>query len=297
MNTFDADGRLAPGQNWFEQFEQKQQERFRPDDFVDAYHKTQRDMAANYSQGYRQSSSTPRPEGWWQSMVLNAVPVLGQGKMFIETLIEKDLATGQRVNPYEHAAWTIAGSAMGAGNFVRAGAYSAAGMSGSMATMGGTMGLRATPVASAGAANVAHNAAQYAKLKEYYRALEAVTESEKTWTRLETVGATPRKNSRTGREVIERLRDEGSIVNDPIKGTLFKASDGEWHPLRYADMSHKTDAVTWWNSTGRGFGAKAPEVRQWMLDPQNYTLDYYKINRSAGAKLGNSGVRYLPPLK
>jgi len=78
---------------------------------------------------------------------------------------------------------------------------------------------------------------------------------------------------------------------------MFKGSDGNWYELKYADMSHKTDAVTWWNSTGRSFGAKSPEVRSWMLDPENYVLDYFSINRSAGATLGNSGVVYLPPLK
>ena len=35
---------------------------------------------------------------------------------------------------------------------------------------------------------------------------------------------------------------------------------------RSADMAHLTDAVSWWNSTGRYYGAKSPEVREWMLD-------------------------------
>lgn len=59
-------------------------------------------------------------------------------------------------------------------------------------------------------------------------------------------------------------------------------------------MSHKTDAVSWWNETGRQYGAKSPEVRKWMLDSDNYYLDHYSINRSAGAKLGET---YLPPLR
>ncbi|WP_354335514.1 MULTISPECIES: GH-E family nuclease [unclassified Undibacterium] len=59
-------------------------------------------------------------------------------------------------------------------------------------------------------------------------------------------------------------------------------------------MSHKTDAVTWWNETGRQFGAKSSEVRAWMLDSKNYVLDHLSINRSLGAKLGET---YLPPLK
>ncbi len=59
-------------------------------------------------------------------------------------------------------------------------------------------------------------------------------------------------------------------------------------------MAHQTDAVTWWNNVGREYGAKAPEVRAWMLDSKNYDLQPYWVNRSLGAKLGE---RYLPPLK
>ncbi|GFZ34460.1 hypothetical protein CSC2_49860 [Clostridium zeae] len=59
-------------------------------------------------------------------------------------------------------------------------------------------------------------------------------------------------------------------------------------------MSHKTDAVTWWNEVGKNYGAKSPEVRKWMLDSNNYYLDHYSINRSQGAKLKQN---YLPPTK
>ncbi|QGS49016.1 hypothetical protein FOB89_08855 [Shewanella putrefaciens] len=53
-------------------------------------------------------------------------------------------------------------------------------------------------------------------------------------------------------------------------------------------MSHRVDAVSWWNSTGRGYGARAPEVRNWMLDSNNYYLDHYSINRSQSAMLGQT---------
>jgi hypothetical protein len=56
-------------------------------------------------------------------------------------------------------------------------------------------------------------------------------------------------------------------------------------------MSHRTDAVKYWNETGRYYGKQSPEVREWMTDPDNYVLDHYRINRSAGAKLTD---RYLP---
>jgi hypothetical protein len=109
------------------------------------------------------------------------------------------------------------------------------------------------------------------------------------------LGRTPGKNSRTGKEVQERMREEGKLKTDPITGeTKFEASDGKWHELSKADMAHNRDAVNWWNEVGRKFGAKSPEVREWMLDSKNYTLDHYSINRSAGARLSET---YRPPSK
>ena len=37
-------------------------------------------------------------------------------------------------------------------------------------------------------------------------------------------------------------------------------------------MAHKVDAVSWWNSVGRKYGAKSKEVRKFMLNPDNYYL-------------------------
>jgi hypothetical protein len=107
------------------------------------------------------------------------------------------------------------------------------------------------------------------------------------------LGRTPGKSSKTGQEVQARMRAEGKL-RDAEDGIEFLASDGEWYPLKDADMAHKTDAVTWWNEVGRNYGAKSPEVRQWMLDSKNYVLDQYSLNRSAGARLGQN---YLPPTK
>lgn len=113
--------------------------------------------------------------------------------------------------------------------------------------------------------------------------------------RLEYLGATPNKKSKTGLEVIERMKKEGSIRTNEDGITQFKSKqNGEWYPLEDADMSHITDAVTWWNDVGRKYGAKSKEVRDWMLDSSNYYLEHYSFNRSDGAKLG---VTYLPPLK
>jgi hypothetical protein len=112
------------------------------------------------------------------------------------------------------------------------------------------------------------------------------------------LGRTPGKSSRTGRQVQERLENLSppKLKMDPVTGEkIFQASDGNWYPLRQADMSHTPDAVRWWNETGRFHGPKSPDVRQWMLDPDNYTLEHYSINRSAGAVVGQT-ERYLPPV-
>ena len=112
--------------------------------------------------------------------------------------------------------------------------------------------------------------------------------------RLKYLGRTPGKKSKTGKEVIQRLRDEGKIKNTR-KGEVFQASNKKWYPLSEADMAHEPmDAVRYWNTTGRKHGAKSKEVREWMLDSNNYTLDHYSLNRSAGAKLKEG---YKPPSK
>jgi len=110
------------------------------------------------------------------------------------------------------------------------------------------------------------------------------------------LGRTPGKNSRTGREVQERMRAEGKLRDNIDTGRQeFQASDGKWYDLKYADMAHNpVDAVTWWNEIGRQYGAKSPEVREWMLKSKNYTLEHYSINRAAGPKIGET---YLPSLK
>ncbi|MEK3953176.1 GH-E family nuclease [Psychrobacillus sp. FSL K6-1464] len=56
-----------------------------------------------------------------------------------------------------------------------------------------------------------------------------------------------------------------------------KIQDGEikWRPLNEADMAHKTDAATWWNEVRRDYGPKSKEVREWMLDSNNYYLEHY----------------------
>jgi hypothetical protein len=117
--------------------------------------------------------------------------------------------------------------------------------------------------------------------------------------RLKYMGATPDKFSRTGAAVVERMRSSGQIVGE---GPLLRGNPNglklvveDSTPIDIdskIDMAHTTDAVTWWNQGGRFFGPKSPEVRQFMLDPKNYVLQPSSINRSAGARLGET---YLPP--
>jgi filamentous hemagglutinin len=95
------------------------------------------------------------------------------------------------------------------------------------------------------------------------------------------------------------MREEGLIVGD---GPLVRGNPNNLHLVNpdgttariggNVDMAHKVDAVTWWNEVGRFHGAKAPEVRQFMLDSDNYILQLSGANRSAGAQLRQT---YLPP--
>ena len=113
--------------------------------------------------------------------------------------------------------------------------------------------------------------------------------------RLQYLGRTPGKNSKTGREVFERmLKSKPPTARITPKGEKQFFDGAKWRDLKYADMGHIEDAVRWWNREGRKYGAKSKEVREWMLDSKNYRLEYYKTNRSKGAKIMEE---YLPPLK
>ncbi|MBX9679223.1 MAG: SEC-C domain-containing protein [Gemmataceae bacterium] len=109
--------------------------------------------------------------------------------------------------------------------------------------------------------------------------------------RREYMGQNPNKDSSTYDAVVARMRQEGKIVGEGADAKVL-ASNREWIPLKSADLSHAHDAVKWWNEVGRFTGPKSPEVRKFMTDPNNYTLDLPGANRSAGARLGQ---RYLPP--
>lgn len=97
------------------------------------------------------------------------------------------------------------------------------------------------------------------------------------------LGATARKTSRCGRRVIERESIAGTVIDGEFKSKR----DGNWYPLRDADMSHTHDCVRMWNEVGRpaGWEPRGPEARAFMNDPSNYYLEHYSYNRSDGAKL------------
>ena len=62
-----------------------------------------------------------------------------------------------------------------------------------------------------------------------------------------------------------------------LESTQFKASDGQWYPLsEKADMAHEPTGCCKMveYSKGRKYGAKSKEVRKWMLNSDNYTLDH-----------------------
>ncbi|CAM2070369.1 DUF4150 domain-containing protein [Sulfidibacter corallicola] len=108
------------------------------------------------------------------------------------------------------------------------------------------------------------------------------------------MGRTPGKKSRTGREVQERMAAEGKLRELPDGTKEVLGPDGKWYPIDETDMGHLRDAVEYWNTEGYQYGAKSQEVRDFMLDPDNYELEPSSINRSRGATLGQT-QRYRDP--
>lgn len=114
--------------------------------------------------------------------------------------------------------------------------------------------------------------------------------------RLKYLGRTPGKNSKTGKEVFERMMKEIPPKARIKRGQkeFYDQASKKWRKLSDADMGHIEDAVHWWNREGRKYGPKSKEVREWMLNSKNYELEYFKLNRSRGGKLTEV---YKEPLK
>lgn len=69
------------------------------------------------------------------------------------------------------------------------------------------------------------------------------------------------------------------------KEVVSKDVDGNKYSLKNAYMGHNPeDAVSYWNRCGCYYGAKSHTVRKWMLDSNNYRLEYGLGNYSRGAK-------------
>ncbi len=111
--------------------------------------------------------------------------------------------------------------------------------------------------------------------------------------RLKAMGRTPSKRSATGRKVIKRMESQGlykKIGNKEfVKISLITKGPRVWKPVnRQIHMGHIVDAVSWWNTSGYKYGAKAKQVRAFMLDHTNYELEWGPLNSSNGAKLGQT---------
>lgn len=155
------------------------------------------------------------------------------------------------------------------------------------------------------------------KAEAYY---EHTGRDKKISARAEYMGATPQKDSPTGREVIKKLYDkdpskftfpvediEGceeyisaktSYITDGLPKDFLESVLYDGKPLKVYDMGHKKDAVLEWNDVLRKLGEEDGKelARKWMNDPENYELQYKSDNRSAGAKMGHTeNGRYKPP--
>lgn len=114
--------------------------------------------------------------------------------------------------------------------------------------------------------------------------------------RRQYLGATPGKNSRTGNEVRKRMREEGTLRTNRRGQDEFLAEDGNWYLVDTptTHMGHyPEDAVDWWNREGYKHGARSQEVKDWMLDSNNYRFEHGPFNSSRG---GATKSRYRDPL-
>lgn len=243
---------------------------------------------------------TPKEEGWWKRWgsdalhttldVVGMIPGVGEVADGANALVY--LAEGDKVS----AALSAAAMLPVGGQAATAGKWGRKGVQAVEQRVAKEAAERTAKEAAEKAAKerLEREAAERAKKEAEARAAgSGGMIKKKKSLREQYMGKTPGKNSRTGKEVQKRMREEGTLRDGP-DGVEFKSSDGEWYPISYADMSHKTDAVKWWNEKGREYGAKSRKVRDWMLESKNYTLEHYSTNRSAGGRLPD---RYQTPFQ
>ncbi len=106
-----------------------------------------------------------------------------------------------------------------------------------------------------------------------------------------TVGGTPSKDSRVGREVFDRQVKEGTARINKDTGIkefldptdIKKGITDNWLPVdETTQMGHIHGAAEWWADGGYKFGAKSPEAKAFMKNPSNYRLEYGPSNASNG---------------
>ena len=82
-----------------------------------------------------------------------------------------------------------------------------------------------------------------------------------------------------------RDKTQAQAYNKIREGVVFKDVNGNKYSLRNAHIGHNPeDAVSYWNRCGRYHDAKSQVLRKWMLDSNNYRLEYELGNCSRGAK-------------
>lgn len=101
------------------------------------------------------------------------------------------------------------------------------------------------------------------------------------------MGSTPMKTSLVGKAVIDRMladesNDDTSLYREGSKifmKTKYSEADlSLTDDATHLDMGHIYPAVKFWNEIGRYTGAQSSCVRSFMLDPNNYRIQYGRRN-------------------
>jgi hypothetical protein len=124
------------------------------------------------------------------------------------------------------------------------------------------------------------------------------------------VGDNPKRGGRVWNAVLDRMMhpEEGPPTAREVAGrkkvqilsTDPNTGEADWYDLSECNLGHVEDVVVWWNHTGKYFkrpgGRVAREVRRWMNDPKNYTLEHWSHNFSKGGATAAAGHRFEDPV-
>ena len=86
-------------------------------------------------------------------------------------------------------------------------------------------------------------------------------------------------------KILEKMKSDGKWKDkkgNDLGEVMVKGSDGKLYPFEECDMGHRKDAVTGWNERRGQEVPKSRDVRDWMLDEDNYELEPSAINRGKG---------------